>query len=254
MVVNPKRLGQSSDLDSAAKLAATQFVNNMTDNQVSIIWFNDSYRHNTTCYWGIVDSYWDRHTWKQVNVYGWIPSGYVTEDSNVSIGLKTVNSNNKTDILNAINSLNANGGTHIGVGIETAIEELTGRDANKSNSKVAILLSDGYSQSPTADISQAYNAKADGIKIYTIGMGMPDTETLNKIANITGTDKMRSANSYLDLAHAYGEIAGELKKVVANQTGMHVITGSMTINGTLLPDAEYVPGSARVCYPNGTVV
>jgi hypothetical protein len=217
VLTSPKRLGLSKvDLDSAAKLAARQFVDNMTDNQVSIVWFNDS--------------------------------------SDVAKRLTIVNSNNKTGIYAAINNLNAKDGTSIGLGIASAITELTSSRANKSSKKVAILLSDGYSnQNLQNDYTQAQNAKNKNITIYTIGIGMPDEYILGYIANTTGGNysKVISAD---ELAHQYGVIASELNKVVANQTDMHIITNSSVINGTLYPDAVYVPNSAWVRYPNGTLI
>lgn len=215
----PKRLGlknyHTNDSDSAAKVAARSFVNNMTDNQVSVIWFNTS--------------------------------------SGVSTHLKTVNSVNKSTINNGINSLNANGGTEIGHGISSAISELTGSYSNKSNKKVAILLSDGYSQTPSDDITQANLAKSNNITIFTIGMGMPDEYNLGQIANITGGNYTKVVSD-VELEHVYGDIASELNKVVANTTDMHIITNSTVVNGNLYPDAVYVPGSAWVKYPNGTIV
>ncbi|WP_174589795.1 Ig-like domain-containing protein [Methanocella conradii] len=216
VLTQPKRLGlHNIDLDSAAKTAGRQFVDNMTDNQVSIIWFNTS--------------------------------------GDVAKHLTVVNSTNKMGIYNAINGLNANGGTEIGDGIAKAISELTGPYSNSSNKKVAILLSDGYSQTPSNDIAQAYNAKNKNITIYTIGMGMPDEYNLGMIANITGGYYTKVVSD-IQLQHVYGDIAGELRKIVANETEMHIITSCTMINGTLYPDAEYVPHSAYVRYPNGTVV
>jgi hypothetical protein len=225
VLTTPKRLGlqntYTNDSDSAAKVAARQFVDRMTDNQVSIIWFNSSH-------------------------YG------QSHDSGVSTHLKTVNSVNKSTINNAINSLNAYYGTEIGAGIASAITELTGPYSNKSNKKVAILLSDGYSQTTSNDITQAYNARDNNITIYTIGIGMPDEYNLRTIANITGGNYTKVVSD-VQLEHVYGDIAGELNKVVASETDMHIISNSTIINGTLYPDTEYVPGSAHVRYPNGTV-
>jgi secreted protein with Ig-like and vWFA domain len=73
----------------------------------------------------------------------------------LNAGLKTIsgdsNGANKTNPLNAIDSLNANGGTDVYTGIQKARDEFAahGRPGVKH---VAILLSDGYSQSPDKDI------------------------------------------------------------------------------------------------------
>ena len=78
-------------------------------------------------------------------------------------------------------------------GIQKARQEFAAR--GRSGVKhVAILLTDGYSQSPANDIAEAYNAKNDGIMIFTIGMGMADEATLRRIATITGGDYYNVTN------------------------------------------------------------
>ncbi|MDI6896750.1 Ig-like domain-containing protein [Methanocella conradii] len=209
--VSPKRLGKYYDLDSAAKVAGRQFIDNMSSSdQVGVIWFN--------------------------------------MNSGIARSLSLVNSTNKSRLYNAINGLNAEGGTNVYLGIQEAISDFD--EYGRSNSKhVAIILSDGYSQSPEQDLYWAEQAKAKGITIYTIAMGMADEQTLGGIANRTG-GKFYKVASDMELYGTYADISSDLKKIVANQTEMHILTSCSYVNGTLVPDAEYVTGSAIVTYNN----
>ena len=172
----------------------------------------------------------------------------------LNAGLKVINGTangaNKAALLNAINSLDANGGTEVYTGIQKARTEYAahGRSTAKH---VAILLSDGYSQSPASDIAQAYAAKNEGIVIFTIGMGMADSTTLGAIANITGG------------AYFHGQpqpgtrpaLPGDLKNVsdvVAKESDLDIISTRSIVNGTLVNDTQYIPGTAIVTYVNGS--
>jgi Ca-activated chloride channel family protein len=88
--------------------------------------------------------------------------------------------------------------TAIGDGLATALNRLQGL---KSKSKVIVLMTDGGNNSGKLDpIMATEAAKALGVKIYTIGLGnkeivesmglpagyLPDDETLQKIAQMTG--------------------------------------------------------------------
>jgi hypothetical protein len=214
VLTRPLRLGSAwLDNDSAAKMAATQLANNMTYlDQMGLVSFSTS--------------------------------------ATLNAGLKVINGTNKTQLLNAINSLDANGGTDVYTGIQRARQEFTAH--GRGNAKhVAILLSDGYSQSPASDIVQAYAAKNDGIIIFTIGMGMADESTLGAIANITGGQFYRAASS-MELADRYQQIFKAVSDVVANQSEMDIISTRSIVNGTLMNDTQYVPGSAIVTFTNGT--
>lgn len=116
---------------------------------------------------------------------------------------------------------------------------------------MAILLTDGYSQSPANDIAEAYNAKSKGIVIFTIGMGMADRVTLGQIANITGGAYYQVASD-LELAERYQQIFKNVSEVVANDSSMNIMSARNVINGTLMNDAQYIPYSAQVTYTNGT--
>ncbi len=97
--------------------------------------------------------------------------------------------------------------TAIGDGLTTALNRL--RDL-KSKSKIIVLMTDGGNNSGKIDpITATEAARALGVKIYTIGLGnreiveqmglppgyLPDEDTLQKIAEMTGGKFYRADNS-----------------------------------------------------------
>ncbi|MCK4443175.1 MAG: VWA domain-containing protein, partial [Thermoplasmata archaeon] len=97
-------------------------------------------------------------------------------------------SSNYTDIKQNIDTIDANGGTNIGAGIEAANSELVGY-GNSSHLWVEILLTDGHESSANyAFTSQQIQDAADNdIVIFTVGLGAGVNETLlREIADRTG--------------------------------------------------------------------
>jgi Ca-activated chloride channel family protein len=110
--------------------------------------------------------------------------------------------------------------TAIGDGITTALNRL--RDL-KSKSKIIVLMTDGGNNSGKIDpITAAHAAQALGVKIYTIGLGnreivqqmglppgyLPDEETLQEIADLTGGKYYRADN-----AEKFVKIYAEIDKL-----------------------------------------
>ena len=110
--------------------------------------------------------------------------------------------------------------TAIGDGITTALNRL--RDL-KSKSKIIVLMTDGGNNSGKIDpLTAAHAAQALGVKIYTIGLGnreivqqmglppgyLPDEETLQKIADMTGGKYYRADN-----AEKFQKIYAEIDKL-----------------------------------------
>lgn len=107
--------------------------------------------------------------------------------------------------------------TAIGDGIVTALNRL--RDL-KAKSKIIVLMTDGGNNSGNIDpMTAAEAAKALGVKVYTIGLGnaelvremglppgyLPDTDTLQKISDMTG-GKFYRANNAEELTAIYKDI------------------------------------------------
>ena len=80
--------------------------------------------------------------------------------------------------------------TNTAEAIETAKEELL-QHGRAGVPKVIILFTDGRSDDPVATIQEAVEAKDDGIRILSIGIGPQiDTEELNGIANAPSNDNV----------------------------------------------------------------
>ncbi len=118
-------------------------------------------------------------------------------------------------------------GTAIGLGLASAISRLKDSEAK---SKVIILITDGVSNSGEINpIGAAQIAKTFGIKVYTIGVGREglvdypytnpfgqkgyqkvtvdiDMETLNRIANLTGTEKAYRARNTNEFSQIFSHI------------------------------------------------
>ena len=110
--------------------------------------------------------------------------------------------------------------TAIGDGITTALNRL--RDL-KSKSKIVVLMTDGGNNSGKVDpVTATRAAQALGVKIYTIGLGnreivqqmglppgfLPDEETLQQIADMTGGKYYRADN-----AEKFRKIYAEIDKL-----------------------------------------
>ena len=118
---------------------------------------------------------------------------------------------NKADIKSAINSLKTLHGTPMGYGLQLAIQELD-TNGRKGSNKVIILLTDGWWNMGPDPMDVAGEAAGKGYKIYTIGYGGADEETLKAIAEKTGGKYYFAANRS-DLEQIYSQIANVIKVV-----------------------------------------
>jgi hypothetical protein len=86
----------------------------------------------------------------------------------------------KQQVINAINTLGASGGTVIGYGIDRAVAELTGALHTAGRSQMDVVLSDGYSSgSPAVNAANAY---AQGVTTHAVGIPGHDAATMQAIA------------------------------------------------------------------------
>jgi Ca-activated chloride channel family protein len=121
--------------------------------------------------------------------------------------------------------------TAIGDGITTALNRLRNL---KSKSKIIVLMTDGGTNSGKIDpITAAHAAQALGVKIYTIGLGnrdivqqmglppgyLPDEETLQKIADLTGGKYYRADN-----AEKFEKIYAEIDKLEKTESVINKYT------------------------------
>jgi PKD repeat protein len=154
--------------------------------------------------------------------------------------LTFVNNSTTTQIDSAIDDLSANGGTNIGAGISQAINDLN--NSSPGNKKVIILLTDGYSQNPENDIAEAQQAADNNITIDTIGLGMPDINTLQTIASTTGGSYYK-ASSDEQLQNIYMNIAYNLTANVTTWSNVNMYTNCSQEYG---PDTIYVNNSSTI--------
>ncbi|WP_407355250.1 VWA domain-containing protein [Methanolobus sp. WCC5] len=140
--------------------------------------------------------------------FAWDP--YVA--SSVDLELTPLNSSENLLLVNAaIDKLHAVGGTAMGEGMADANDILI-NDGRPDSRKVMIILTDGETNSgDDQDGSNAVGlANANGITIYTIGLGSDINEALlRSIASDTG-GKYYSAPSSSDLVSIYNAIAQDI--------------------------------------------
>jgi uncharacterized protein YegL len=140
-------------------------------------------------------------------------------------------------------SIGADGLTDMSQGLWISIDELVD-NGNYYHNRVIILLSDGQNNYPWQDdatIDQAQRAKANGILIFTIGLGDQADETLlQQIATITGGMYYYSPTPD-NLMAIFGYIAEELIMIAGQDTDPGDSLPMLT--DVLPPYISYVPGS-----------
>ena len=108
----------------------------------------------------------------------------------------------RMNILLALDSVSATGGTSIRSGLEVAGEELA---SVRDGRKIIILLSDGADGDATGIDATLKWLNTQGIIVYTIGFGGADSAYLSKIAESCG-GKYLSADSSKVLSEIYSDI------------------------------------------------
>jgi len=149
------------------------------------------------------------------------------------------------DINNAIDSIVASGGTNIESGIDRAVTELTGANANPLALKFQILLSDG--QSTSGDSAQAaLDANALGITIFTVGFGADaDEAELTTIATNSGGEYYSALDQnaliavFELIAIKVGELASDSNISIPVIDGSTIIDlgGGIVVDNNLVFDA-----------------
>lgn len=120
----------------------------------------------------------------------------------------TTDKNTLLEQVNGLRSGMLQDGTLIGEGLATAVDRLSKGDAK---SKVVILLTDGKEEAPETRLIDPLTAleiaKAQGVKVYTIGMSAQNTIPVEE--NIKGK-KQATTNDFLD---------EQLLRRIASETG-----------------------------------
>jgi Ca-activated chloride channel family protein len=150
------------------------------------------------------------------------------------------------EIKNAIDTLKADGGTAIGEGLDLALDVLQRRDIGEDEQAApafVVLLSDGMSTHGQPPEVAAQRAAAEGIKVYTVGIGqrgatpmvngrMPvrlDETTLQAIAQETGGSYFYAAESNT-LTEIYAQLGSQVSWVEERTE----VTALVSALGTML--------------------
>ncbi len=118
--------------------------------------------------------------------------------------------------LSALTTLKTIGGTAIGDGLSLALEAVEQQSGGRGAARQAatiILLSDGGNDEGVLPSEPSARAHQDGVKIYTVGVGRPDTgldeATMRQIAAQTGGSYFNAAAGN-DLKRIYSGLATQL--------------------------------------------
>ncbi|MBQ8578906.1 MAG: VWA domain-containing protein [Clostridia bacterium] len=109
----------------------------------------------------------------------------------------------RTEMLRAVNAIEAGGGTDIQSGLSTACEALS----HGTGRRTVILLSDGSDGNPAAIDAVLETLRAQNVCVYSIGFGGADSDYLAHIAESTGGRFLSADNSALlsDIYSSIGE-------------------------------------------------
>ncbi len=151
----------------------------------------------------------------------------------------------------------AGGGTAVGTGINACWNDLVS-DADPNHIWVCILLTDGRSGSGLDPVTEAQNAAANNVVIYTIGLGLDaDHGMLQNIAAITGGEYFY-AETPEDLVGIYQQIGTIVDQVAGRDLDVsddfpmiedvlpsyiHIVTGSFRDPVSGLPKLPHFIGS-----------
>ena len=138
-------------------------------------------------------------------------------------------------VLDGLDGLVAEGGTNLAAAIRVAADHLAA-DGRPDALPVIILLTDGRHTAGDGDpLSEAARARADGVRIHTIGLGFDvDADTLRTIA--ASDARFHPAPRPSDLFPIYADI---LREVVTS------LAGRLEIEDQMGPDVTYLPESAE---------
>ncbi len=138
-------------------------------------------------------------------------------------------------IANALRSIQAIGGTSIADAIRVSAAELLGPRRRPNSLGVLVLLTDGKDREPEDALAAADEAKANGVRVFTIGFG--DVDPMMLVLAASSPEHYYFTPDTSDLARIYGEIG---RRILAT-----VLARSMTVTDELPSNVRYVPGSAQ---------
>ena len=140
--------------------------------------------------------------------------GVVSFSDNVSVNfpVTTINgAGTQTAAKTAINSINADGATNIGGGLQAALNQLTAQADNCCNN-VIVLLSDGDHNTGTPPANVIPGLQNEGVTVLSVGLGAgisaSGQATLQNVATQTGGKYYRVSNA-ADLVALFTQLSAE---------------------------------------------
>lgn len=151
----------------------------------------------------------------------------------------------KTALSNALNQIDAAGGTDIGAGVGSAYSVLTNQ-SDASHTRVVILLTDGQGSYDTNLSSQL---KDQNIRVFTIGLtGQVDETLLKSISSVTNGG-YKQINDASGLVGVFGQFA-----TVFGDTGVDTdkdgLTDCQEIQGITIPAPMFFGGQSLLTDPS----
>lgn len=140
------------------------------------------------------------------------------------------------DLVRAIATARAGGGTDIASALRVARAELTSGRARSAALRAIVLMTDGLPDDEAAARREAELARQAGVEVFAIGLGGDvDLGLLQELAGDPG--RTFAAPSEVELGRIFTRIARRLASTS--------LLDSVTITDTLPEDMRYVPGSAQ---------
>jgi Ca-activated chloride channel homolog len=162
-------------------------------------------------------------------------------DANTVRTLTSLNTN-KAAVITAINSVDASGGTDIGLGINKATAELNGSFATAGRTQVQVVMSDGLSSgNPSAAAAQALLAGIDAV--HAVGLPGHNATQMKNIA-LAGNGTYTNGTDVSTLAGLFSGTAGNL-------VGIKEV--DLTLNDGTFLDNVAIDGLGNFVLPNITL-
>lgn len=174
--------------------------------------------------------------------------GFIPYDANAETGQSLTYLNrtsDKTGLKTTINSKTIGSGTNTYLGIQAALDSFNASSKDPKVHRSIVLVTDGYSYNPGNDLAEAAVASAMGVKIYTIGIGACDVDTLQTLADNTGGSFYLAANAN-DLATQFAALANNMNAQIAVNSSINLLADRSLVNSTYMNNTEFVPGSSWI--------
>lgn len=144
----------------------------------------------------------------------------------------------RDQVKSALDGLQANGGTAIGEGLALAVQQLAPRtqaaSASRRASSLIVLLTDGVSTSGVSPLTAADRAKAAGIPVATVGIGLRNASVRVRGQEVGGVDEetLQAIASDTGGKYYYAQAGGQLQQIystLGSQFGWEFVRWDATI-------------------------